>query len=226
MSEKSATYETLNEKVAREGQERLNREIEEIKTIAPTLENEVELMSIDNIEEMNSAGNLVRQWKEGLAKMEKFRLFLIKPIKDHVKIIEEEIKKTTVPVENAIKKLTDKILDFKRIEQQKQNDLIRIAEQKRIELVERAIKEQGGAAPNKIIQVPAESMAPIAKPVNLNLSVGGMAVKKHWTFREIDPNLYPRQYLKLDEVAVNGDIKKGVREIPGLEIYEKEILSR
>ncbi len=51
--------------------------------------------------------------------------------------------------------------------------------------------------------------------------IAGQAVVKTWKWRLIDINLVPRQYLKVDEVAVNG-IARSLKEkaqIPGIEFY-------
>lgn len=45
-----------------------------------------------------------------------------------------------------------------------------------------------------------------------------------WTFEVVDINAVPREYLVLDETAVRRAIQAGIREIPGLKIYQKPLL--
>jgi hypothetical protein len=61
--------------------------------------------------------------------------------------------------------------------------------------------------------------------------VNGMKVDKlkgttkTWTFEYIDASLIPRDFLMPDEVKINQGIRAGIREIPGIKIYQKEGLS-
>jgi len=42
-------------------------------------------------------------------------------------------------------------------------------------------------------------------------------------FRIVDSSKIPSKYLKVDEEAITQDIKLGIQEIPGLEIYEEKV---
>ena len=54
---------------------------------------------------------------------------------------------------------------------------------------------------------------------------GGVgSTRKRWTFRVEDMSKIPLEYLEINEVAVNAAIRAEVREIPGLEIYQKETM--
>ena len=47
-------------------------------------------------------------------------------------------------------------------------------------------------------------------------------LRKDWEWEVLDISLIPRKYLALDKVSVNQAIKAGIREIPGIRIYEIE----
>ena len=55
--------------------------------------------------------------------------------------------------------------------------------------------------------------------------MGASAVQKRWTFKVLDLAQVPREYLELDQVAVNAAIRNGARDIPGLEIFQAEKLA-
>lgn len=55
--------------------------------------------------------------------------------------------------------------------------------------------------------------------------VEGMHTRRHWTYRVIDETQIPRDCLSEDSKKINAKIKAGVREIPGLQIYEDVSLS-
>lgn len=50
-------------------------------------------------------------------------------------------------------------------------------------------------------------------------------VRKVWRFAITDARLVPREYLTIDQPTVNEAIRGGAREIPGLRIFEEEILA-
>ena len=57
-------------------------------------------------------------------------------------------------------------------------------------------------------------------------TLGGAAhVRKRWAFEVEDLSKVPTEYLQLNEKAVREAIKLGKREIPGLNIYQKEHLA-
>lgn len=70
---------------------------------------------------------------------------------------------------------------------------------------------------------PVIAPAPVARTVNTGM--GRSAVTKRWTYEEINLSFVPRKYLILSPALVREDISAGVREIPGLRIYQVEGLS-
>lgn len=48
-------------------------------------------------------------------------------------------------------------------------------------------------------------------------------VQLKWTFEIVDRNQVPNGYWSIDEGAIKADIARGVRDIPGLRIYEETI---
>lgn len=72
----------------------------------------------------------------------------------------------------------------------------------------------------------AREAASILEPVRIQGDYGATAyVTRSWTFEVIDLARVPRVYLSLDTEAVRTAItKKGMRDIPGLKIFQSEIL--
>lgn len=70
---------------------------------------------------------------------------------------------------------------------------------------------------------------PVAKPVTTyNGSAGAGKLKgstKTWTFEIEDASQIPREYLMVDETAIRKAINAGIRELPGVKIFQKEGLS-
>jgi len=91
-------------------------------------------------------------------------------------------------------------------------------------------------APKQEVKEPEAAPAPlpeltVPKPVvqpdfTVKTANGTAYTQKRWTFDEntVDLALVPREYLKLNEVALNKAIAAGTREVPGVRIYEAETL--
>lgn len=50
---------------------------------------------------------------------------------------------------------------------------------------------------------------------------GSASVAQKWTFKVVDALLIPRQYLVVSETLIRDAIKAGMREIPGVEIFQE-----
>ena len=57
--------------------------------------------------------------------------------------------------------------------------------------------------------------------------VAGMSIRENWTFRIVNPNLIPREYLKVDEVKIGGVVRslKEQCRIPGIEVYKESTVA-
>lgn len=55
---------------------------------------------------------------------------------------------------------------------------------------------------------------------------GSTTFKKTWDFNIIDPLKIPREYLQVDLVAIRKAVKEGARVIPGVSIFETEVVNR
>lgn len=59
------------------------------------------------------------------------------------------------------------------------------------------------------------------KATTVRTAEGSAIQRTQWTFEVVDPALVPREYLTVDEKAIRAAVKAGVREIPGVRIYEE-----
>ncbi len=105
------------------------------------------------------------------------------------------------------------------------------AEQKRLN--DGAAKKQAALekkAEKKGVEPPAPAPVQQVAPVE-NKVYGKIAETKfrtNWTYRIKDIKLVPLEYIEVNSVAVNKDIKRAVnpvREISGLEIYSEKVVS-
>lgn len=158
-----------------------------------------------------------------------------KPIKSSLKEISDKYKNALDFLIEAEKILRSKIADYAELKLEKLN-LIASAAQKTAEeealrkLDElQALRERAGQY-DEVTQ--AAIISSIDSKVNavidnseikIDNTLGNSAAsfRKYITFKIVDIQKVPAEFLSVDTKAVNTAIRNGVREIPGLEIVEK-----
>jgi hypothetical protein len=80
------------------------------------------------------------------------------------------------------------------------------------------------AAPMEPEVIAPVVVAPVVPVQKVFRSETGSSVhlRKDWVWDVLDISLIPPKYLVVDKVAVNQAVKSGIREIPGMRIYETE----
>lgn len=111
-------------------------------------------------------------------------------------------KEMTAPILSAMQPLKDAVEHYNR-------ELLRVREHQQAEAAQQALLSQSDET-NWL----TPEVAQIAKPK-------GVLMK--WTFTIVDRNQVPNGYWIIDEAAIKEDIASGVREIPGVQIYEEAI---
>jgi hypothetical protein len=99
------------------------------------------------------------------------------------------------------------------------------AERARIEaeaMANGASKEEAAAEAQAAVD-PIIPVVPVTAPASTvtRTAEGTAHLRKDWAWEEVDFNLVPREYLMLDTKKLNQAVKAGVREIPGIRIFEK-----
>ncbi len=80
------------------------------------------------------------------------------------------------------------------------------------------------AAPMEPEVIAPVVVAPVVPVQKVFRSETGSSVhlRKDWEWEVLDISLIPGKYLIVDKIAVNQAVKSGIREIPGIRIYETE----
>lgn len=60
-------------------------------------------------------------------------------------------------------------------------------------------------------------------PKTTRTTEGSSSQRKEWTFKIVDPDKVPNEYRVIDEKAIRKAVKAGIREIPGVEIFQDYI---
>ena len=86
----------------------------------------------------------------------------------------------------------------------------------------RAEAEAAGVSPDEI-----QDIAPVMsqKPKTIRSETGSASFAKEWTWGpedKCDKEKVPLEYLTIDRPKITQAVKQGIREIPGIPIYEVE----
>ncbi len=204
----------------------------------------------DAAEATEYLGDLARLAKELEARRKELKAPVLKWGKD----IDAEFKRLIEPIEKARGLVEPKLLAFRKEKQRKIDEINerlererqeqqRIADEKQREEAERAAaalreaqeagdaertaeaaKELAVAAEVQVIG--GEAYEPIEQDNTIRAENGASAsVRKTWKATVVDPFEIPREYLSVNEKAINAAVKRGVRQIPGVVIEQVESLA-
>lgn len=181
-------------------------------------------------QDMRDASDLVKLIKVRHKEIEEERTGIVKPINDSVKRINERFKQILAPLVDAESSIKGMMLSYQQEETQKAEAARREAEQKAAE--ERAAAEALAAESDRapfpvVVEPPIPAIK--APPQTIRGEYGSVSsVKKVWAFELDDiaalaaarPDL-----VAVDAAKVNAEIRGRGGDIPGLRIFEKEIIS-
>lgn len=154
----------------------------------------------------------------------KFVTGLYRNVRDWKKIIEEKRKAATEPfrtqqafINDKAKELTDPLSEIEKITKLKAEEY-----QKHLECLKKAEEEEVREAA-AILDIAEHELyiAPVAPTIRGEGAMAYTVTEKR--FKLADISKVPAKYLKLDEIAIKQDIKLGLNEIPGLEIFEEQV---
>lgn len=156
-------------------------------------------------------------------KLEEQRVFFVKPLNDQVKKINERFKSYAAPLEQADQVVRGKVLGFRQeAERQRREEEARLRRQAEAERARLAAE----AAAQDLPEPPPPPIPVIPRaPKTVRSNMGTATVKKVWDFEVLDERQVPREFLIVNEKAIRAAVKAGVRNIPGVQIFETEQLA-
>jgi hypothetical protein len=199
-------------------------------------------VKIESREIQNSSLEAARKIKHFQKAVETRRKELVGPLNDQVKKINEYCKKILEPLDQAEAHLKKELIAWeKKLEQD------RIKERERLEK-ERLEKEKALRAQEELIQKEKQAMEDVFGVVDTfeleqqrateernrflaeqefktkskeieNARVKGIC--KVWSFEIVDPKAVPDEFKKVDESLIRDAIRRGVRNIEGVRIFEE-----
>jgi len=178
------------------------------------------------------------------------RVWFVGPLDKHVKSINLLFRTIVAPLVEADKTLRYKVLTYRETERRRvlaeherlraeRAEAERIAQREAIAqaAAETVIRPASVVSPGTVDDdlpeaeadgpVPVDEMAataPAPPAPTVRTALGTTTARRIMDFELTDISLVPKQFLMLDESAIIIAIRQGLREMPGLRIFEREIL--
>jgi len=171
---------------------------------------------VENQTEADEANEILKKITHGLKLMEEKRKSFTAPLNQSLKEINETFKQMALPVNAAKTALSDRLMSWRRQEQ------ARIDEEraKAVREEERRRKiQEAHAAKGHVVK---EDITPVAKPIPFSVN-DTTKTRLTWTYEIEDDTKIPRDYLTVNGPAITQAVRAGVRDIPGVKIFQKEI---
>jgi len=128
------------------------------------------------------------------------------------------VTKALAPLVAAKERLAEKLVTWRQSEQVLAAD-VAATEARRLQEA-RAARAEGKVPPGPAVEVYPES-----PPTTFDTPHGQVTINARWTSRITDPSLLPDEYWTPDPKAVAEAVRRGVRVIPGCDIYQKDHIS-
>lgn len=187
--------------------------------------------------DLSHATDLVKIIKTRSKEIEDERVRLVKPFNEGVKAINARFKSILAPLEDAESAVKNKMLSFQREEERRALEEAARIEKARRQAEEKARKEAEeiaeGAGADIALSAhlppapPIEIVAPVHRPTTYGQTGAVSTVKKVWAFEVLDIKALAASRPDLvlaHDVEINREIRGKGGDIPGLRIYEKEIM--
>jgi len=143
------------------------------------------------------------------------------PYREFVNKVNNLAKVFTEPLKRVATEFSRKSGDY-----QYQQDLARKKQEKAIEEANRKLQEDLNKQAKKDgVEAPIVTPVKPQKPETTIHTAGGHSqhLRKDWVAEIEEPKKVPREYLVPDQKLINQAVKMGVREIPGVKIFQKII---
>ena len=135
----------------------------------------------------------------------------IKSVRNFCKSFQDQLAK----VEYTLKQKITTYQTKRELERRKAEEEARKATEALQKKINKEAQKAGVEAPK--IEAPV-----MPEPPKVTRTDSGTShIRKEWAFKITESWNIPREYLKVDEQAIRQAIKSGIREIPGIEIYQE-----
>lgn len=194
-------------------------EVENLLAVVEKAEKQAAKVTISNDDEMGKAGTLVKVIRENMKVFEDHKKAEKQPLQEALDKIQDKYATLLGRLQKAIDGITEKMKPYMEQKQKEQDELRKKQEE------ERRLAEEKAAAAEAAGKVPDPAprrQKAIPKKAAVTSSYGHtVSMRDNWTWEMLDETELPIEYFCVDIKKINQAVKKGVREIPGVRIYNK-----
>ncbi len=189
--------------------EKIDSIVEKAESLAVTTENTNE-----------EAVNIGTSAKHLYKKIEDQRKEIIEQPNEFVKSVNSFCKIFTEKLQSIETMMKSKIGQYRAIQEQKRREA-EIAAKKAADDLQKKLNEEAKVKGTEPVKV--ETPIIPKKESVTRTETGSAHGRKIWTFEIIDSNKVPREYLIVSDILIRDAVKAGIREIPGVKIFEKSV---
>ena len=174
------------------------------------------------------ASDLLGLIKAALGEIDEQRVWLTKPLNEHVKGINAKAKEIAEPIQAADLMVRGKVTAFHTAERKRFEEERRRQEQAELaRLAAEAARIDAETPDDEPVEAPPPP-APIAlnaPPKTVRSSMATTSMRDVWKWEIADESKIPREYLMIDEKKVNAMVRAGIRQIEGVRIFKTQELA-
>lgn len=198
-------------------------EVQSISQEITTIEAQAEHLQVVDEESAKVATDMLGQIAKAKKAVEEKRQFFVKPLNEQVKRINEWFKQIISPLEKAEATLKNKVLLYRQEQERKRRE----EEERLRKLIEAEQKKLERQAAKKGMPAPPPIPIPVMpkQEKTFESTIAKATARTIWDFEIVDESKIPREFLMVNEKAIRAAIKAGVRNIPGVRIFQREELA-
>jgi len=200
-------------------------ELAKMQEIVPTLVARANAFEVTSDEQYETGSQVLAYLKTQSTSLDKLRRHFKQPILESGRRIDAFFKELTQPAKEAIEIVDDKMGTWWRYKEKvraEAEELARIAERDRMkaqmerERIQKDMEAEG-------VEVEEEDLPPVPEAVIVPevIQASSTSIRKTWSYTIQDGGKIPRIYLEPSNKLIMQSIHDGVREIPGLEIFQE-----
>lgn len=174
---------------------------------------------VENQAHAGKAADLIKMITAHVKALEDVREAHKRPILEAGKVVDAHFKARTAPLDAAKAAVKGMVSAWQAAERAKA-----AAEAKAKLDAARAAEERARAA-GVLSTTPVAEPEPEPQQVVRGATGAGIVTTKRWVHEVTDAAAVPRQYLTVDDAAIKAAVKAGVRDIPGVRIYQDETVT-
>jgi hypothetical protein len=221
-----------NELITQE-QHRSLEKFEEAKGLILAISEQCKNIVVVDSSSVDSVRVLLKSAKQISTMIEEKRKEITKPILTFKSNVDKYATDLTLDLDNSVKGLRGRLLKFLEEEEAKRLAELRILEQERAakekerhemqaKLNEQIVEGSVAVTVNdsqQLINMKHDELDIVRQQKSIEETKSG-GLSSYWDLKVTNPEIVPLAYLIVDEKAIKAAIKAGVREIPGVTIFQ------